>query len=236
MKLHEVNRKKGGNRYCGPAAVSVLTGVDTDTASKIIRSENPRIRAVRGLAEVDLFRALKACGMTVETVPLKKKRGTLINWINENRDARTDDAVFLIVAGHHYQIINGSRYICGLTNTFVPFFHEKVKRRAHVRGVYRITCPNGISLPTIATPEHRKAKRDERATIAKAFSLARQWGISIEDDGYPDDYTWYVSIDGMFNGNEESDPWWDDHFAHTAEELLEHVEGYIEFLIREQAA
>ena len=38
MKLNPVNKTKNGNRYCGPAVISSVTGCTTDEAAKLMMS------------------------------------------------------------------------------------------------------------------------------------------------------------------------------------------------------
>ena len=59
MKIHSVNRVKGGNRYCGPAAISAVTRCTTDDAAKAIRYHSGQ-RAVMGCFTEDLKRALRS--------------------------------------------------------------------------------------------------------------------------------------------------------------------------------
>jgi hypothetical protein len=137
MTLKPVN--KNGNRYCGPAVISSLTGMTTDDAAATIRRVT-NVRAVRGVAIWQMRRVLDELGyiaLPVAEIDLTAKP-TLAAWLRASRARRTAGRMFMVIAGHHWQLISGRRYVCGRTVQIVSIRDKQVKRRARVRLVWEI--------------------------------------------------------------------------------------------------
>ena len=143
MKIQAVRKAaKGHNRFCGPAALSIVTGIDTAQAAALIRKTS-NVRSVMGTSLYQMIRAYNALGYHLTSAAKvnpfdRKSNPTLAAWLKETASTRGND-VFLIAAGRHWQIVQGRRFCCGLTQKPVSLTHEKVKRRARVRGVWKIT-------------------------------------------------------------------------------------------------
>ena len=167
MKIHPVikpRNKARHNRYCGPCALSILTGQDTGECASAIRSLSG-VTAVRGTYPAQLMDALEYFGFKVigaNYPPLNnhwfrdhealhdvdgrlyeakrnlKNAPTLAGWLKQNKDIRTSGRVFLVCAGWHWQVISGRRYACGLTKDIVSVKNAP-KRRARVSGVWEIS-------------------------------------------------------------------------------------------------
>jgi hypothetical protein len=129
MRL-ELNRPKGHNRYCGPAVISILTGMTTNAAADKIRWRSGRI--VRGVYIHDLVAALKDCGWRYREWKSCPVKPTLAQWLKDTKARRTSGRIYLVLAGSHYQIITGRRYICGRVGELVSVRDKRVKRRARV--------------------------------------------------------------------------------------------------------
>jgi len=143
------------NRYCGPAAISIISGISTGEAAKLLRVITGA-RAIRGVWTLDLEMSLEDLGYELlpyysprhDSVP-RKDRPTLARWLKQTKDNRTSGRVFLIVAGHHFQVVSGRRYCCGRTNKIVSIRDELVKRRARVAEAYEVVkcdpTPNDLN-------------------------------------------------------------------------------------------
>ena len=70
---------------------------------------------------------------------------------------RTEGRVFLIAAGHHWQLVSGRRYTCGRIREIVSIKDKQVKRRARVAEVYELTS-NNVIRPKDIDVSHRKSK------------------------------------------------------------------------------
>lgn len=177
MNIHPVTHEKGDkNRFCGPAAISIITGMTTGEAARLLRRVSGDTQ-VRGTQTWEVLRALRMCNLgfrpyhvPTETKIVTKKRSwfsrggeyqikkgelTLAGWLKETVPIRKPGRVFLVVAGtsdnQHWQVISGRRYCCGVTREIVSITSDKVKRRARVSEVYEILLHPGnrIKIPSV---------------------------------------------------------------------------------------
>jgi hypothetical protein len=136
------NVGRDANRYCGPAAISSVTGMTTGQAARLIRSVTGSTM-VTGTSSLAMQRALGRCGIEmnrVHTPALKDaNRPTLAAWFKADSTLRRGGRVFLVSAGSHWQLVRNARFVCGLTKEVVPLDHDKVRRRSRVRAVYELT-------------------------------------------------------------------------------------------------
>ena len=226
MQLHPVNRLPKGNRFCGPAVISVLTKMNTDEAAKLIRHVSGQ-RKVTGTRRKDLIKAFNLCGINsvshqTFSYMKPKQRPTITKWLSTSKSLRTPGRVWLVVAGNHYQLVSGRKFVCGLTSDIVSIKDEKVKRRARVSDVYELTASQ-IVIPQ----EARLVKPVYNPTKNKAKRLAEKYKIEIDTEG---EDAWFVYAPDESFENEECDPYYDNHYCHSWEEVLEHVETYVEYL------
>ena len=189
LKIKPVNHgttKADANRYCGAAVVSAITGMTTGEAARLVRHLSG-VRSVKGTTIRQIRDAFNACGVQFNRFePVKfgmrfnRTNGvTLTGWLRGTVKYRNAERVFLVVAGQHWQLVQGRRYVCGLTNEIVSIKDKKVKRRARVSYVYELTAPDGITIPHVA----KKPKNpNSGATASKARRLAKELGIEIEID------------------------------------------------------
>ena len=223
LKLRPVNHAKGDtNRYCGPSAISAITGCTTGEAARLLRDVSG-LASIKGASPVHVKSALARFGICVERIRVNVKDApTLAAWLRATHGQR-GGKVFLIVAWNHWQVISGNRYVCGISRVVVDLDSRYVKKRARVTEVYELTAPRGLTIPTEARKP--KAKPDSAAgDRAKAKKLAAKIGVIIDrhTDLGPDYY--YVYHPAL----EDSplDPREDDHYAHCWEEVLERVKEY----------
>ncbi len=187
--------KADNNRYCGPAVISSLTGCTTGEAAYLIRKINRR-KQVTGTDDQELFRVLRTFNITAycEMNVTGKDRPTLAAWLKQTHGKR-GGKTFLIIAGNHWQLVSGNKYVCGITRQIVDLKHEKVKRRARVTKVWEIKMRAGMTKPVTPAKHPRlierakelEAKKVERKTGPRAqfVKLAKQhgwkWEITYDD-------------------------------------------------------
>lgn len=136
MTLKPVN--KGNNRFCGPAIISAITGIDTDEASRMIREVNGK-SLVMGTHFWELRDVLNKLGYGCSSVPVPRDPYlTLAAWLRENKSIRTAGRIYLLDAGHHWQLVSGRRFVCGRTIEIVSVRDKRVPRRARVKRVWEI--------------------------------------------------------------------------------------------------
>ena len=117
---------KGHNRFCGPAALSIIAGIDTAEASAVIRKGNGK-RSVKGTSHFDLLRALSTLGYKASSAA----------------------KIYLISAGHHWQVVQGRRFCCGITKDIVSIRDPKVKRRARLVAVWKIEQDHKVNIADV---------------------------------------------------------------------------------------
>ena len=195
LNIKPVNNGKTAadrNRYCGPAVISAVTGMTTSEAARLIRHVGGR-KAIKGSTTWEVKRSLELCGIeskrTTFGLTLGRSKGvTLAGWLKATVKERTSDRVFLIVAGWHWQLVQGRRYVCGIVRDVVSIKDKKIKRRARVAEVYELTSIGKITTPSEAI----KPKQTTNNFRGKAQRLAKKMGmeISIERTGYGDNSYW----------------------------------------------
>ncbi len=151
MKIYPVNHPKtGGNKFCGPAAISIVTGMDTGQAARLIRTTN-RMRKVTGTTDAQMMRALRACGVSMVQHYAgdgkAKERPTMTQWLRDSQKMRTPGRVFLVSAAHHWQIITGRRFCCGVVRDIVSIKDKRANRRGRVKAVYELLVHDKIVIP-----------------------------------------------------------------------------------------
>tara|TARA_R100001460_G_C3548400_1_gene174999 strand:+ start:1137 stop:1919 length:783 start_codon:yes stop_codon:yes gene_type:complete len=204
------------NRYCGPSVISAVTGMTTGEAARLIRHVGGR-KSVKGSYVSEVTNALAMCGIksTYKSFDLKLSRSkgpTLAAWLRHTVKERTAKRVFLIVAGHHFQLVQGRRYVCGILGEPVSIRHKRVKRRARVSNVFELSSLGTIQIPA----EARKPKRDAVVSsgygYAKVKRLAKKMEIEIELEQIGPsrqyDIQKWISYDDVDENNEHLD------FAH----------------------
>lgn len=191
LKIKPVNHgttKADRNRYCGAAVVSAITGMTTGEAARLVRHLSG-VRSVKGTSTRQIRDAFAECGVrfTPRSYGMRLNRTdgvTLAGWLKGTVKYRNAERVFLVVAGNHWQLVQGRRYVCGLTCEIVSIKDKRVKRRARVSEVYELTAPDGITIPHVS----KKPKNPNAgATACKARRLAKELGIEIEIEHYYSD-------------------------------------------------
>jgi len=195
LKIKPVNHgavKADKNRYCGPSVISAITGMTSGEAARLIRHVGGR-KSIKGSTTWEVKRSLDLCGIeskrTTFGLTLGRSKGvTLAGWLKGTVKERTADRVFLIVAGWHWQLVQGRRYVCGIVGDVVSIKDKKIKRRARVSEVYELTSMGAITTPSEAI----KPKHTTNSFRGKAQRLAKKMGmeIGIERTGYGDNSYW----------------------------------------------
>jgi primase-polymerase (primpol)-like protein len=133
------------NRYCGPSVISAITGMTTGEAAAQLRAVSGK-RAIKGTHTSWIRAVLRRNNIEmlscrdVWNIKLNRTDGiTLAGWLKHTVKDRNADRVFLIVAGWHWQLVQGRRYVCGQTKQIVSIRDKRVKRRARVAEIYELS-------------------------------------------------------------------------------------------------
>jgi len=230
MKIKAVNNSTSDrNRYCGPAVISAVTGMVTGEAARLIRNVSGQ-KVVRGSYTRDVIRALALCNVGYRNSKFfgfnTKQRPTLAQWLKSSKDIRTSGRVFLIVAGHHFQLVEGRRYVCGRTKDIVSVRSKYVKRRCRVEEVYELCSEGKIKIPDAA----RKPKKEYNQLRPYINKMKKKYGFTVEYERsnqtywvemprYAEDHAW--DIDHHLR---------DQHGCYGVEEIASRFEEMEEFM------
>ena len=180
LKINPVNNNSSDrNRYCGPAIISSLTGMTTGEAARLIRSVTGE-RKVTGVHTHHIIRALDLGGISYFpgsrlSFNLQNKP-TLAKWLKDAKESRSTGRVFLVVAGNHFQLIEGRRYVCGRTKDIVSIKDKSVKRRCRVEEVYELRSDRKITIPNRA----KKPKRPYDKYRPLVQKMKQKYGFTVE--------------------------------------------------------
>ena len=228
MKIKAVNNSTSDrNRYCGPAVISAVTGMVTGEAARLIRHVSGQ-RKVTGSYAHHVIRALKLCNVGYSSNKFfgldTKRQPTLAQWLKSSKDIRTSGRVFLIVAGNHFQLVEGRRYVCGRTKDIVSVRSKLVKRRCRVEEVYELCQEGRIKIPDAA----RKPKKEYNALRPYIDKMKKKYGFKVEYERG----TWWV-----FMPQYAEDHAWDiehylrdEHGCYSIEEVAARFEEREEFM------
>lgn len=227
MKLNKVNCPKGHNTYCGPAVISALTGATTNEAAAVIRHHSGQ-RAVRGSATRHVLKSLESYGITAKPAPAGN-RLTLAGWLREFKAERTAGRVFLVVAGDHFQLISGRKYVCGRIGDVVSIKHDAVKRRARVASVHELTpgqspgTLRGDALKAVEAASTQKAQTARNGNLlAKLKREAAALGVDVDVCRESGEAKYWLSPNATWH----TDPIDDGHYAYDADDFDSVLQHY----------
>lgn len=138
MKLTPVKvTKKNRQMWCGPFAFAAVRHVSYDKAYEdLLRCTGKR--SIRGMYTWELLSGFAKFGYLAEPVHTKRpdlKRPTFAQWLRAREDR---NALYLVVAGHHFIVVQGNKQID--TFTLDPVFISKSPhRRKRVSFAWKIT-------------------------------------------------------------------------------------------------
>ena len=186
IQLKAITDGKDKNRFCGPSVISALTDLTTGEAARLIRQQTGK-KCVMGTHTSEVLDALRACNIKAtrwsqKGVRLNRTTGpTLTGWLRLSKADRTPGRVFLIAAGHHWQLISGRRYTCGRIREIVSIKDKRVKRRARVAEVFELTSDN-VTRPGIDVSKPRSKSNPAYYQIRKLVEQYPEFGLSYERD------------------------------------------------------
>ena len=226
LKLRAITDGNDKNRFCGPSAISAVTNLKTGEAARLIRKQTGRSN-VMGTHTSEMRQALAACGIEMRFYRFNSRNPTLAKWLRESKADRTPGRVFLIVAGHHWQLVSGRRYTCGRIRDIVSIKDKRVKRRARVAEVYELFSDN-VTKPEI---DVTRPKDPFASSRGKTQRLAKKLRVNVEIenvDGYRQ--IWVLPPPDM---SDEEDPL-EGHVAYDWDEALDLVQTYETHLANNQ--
>lgn len=211
--------KKGSNRYCGPAALSIITGMDTDRTAKLIREISGQ-RFVKGTAYGTMIWALEKLGYSCLRLPADKM--TLVQFVN----MVDQDKMFLICAGNHYSIVQGRRYCCGQTKAVVEVDgipHPK----SRITKACEITKVRDVDFDSVSPAPVKPQSQSWWFDRLIANRTAKANSVTVDESEWKDrEIVWVYPPDDLFNEDGDGDPYYDEHFHDDWKSARAAVETY----------
>jgi hypothetical protein len=141
----QVSRNPGDNSYCGPAALSLLTGYHVSLCAHELRQINGR-RYIKSASDYEMVAVLIRLGKRVREVPLYpnhvcvtlRRKPTLVGLVRLLRD-RTPHQRFLIRTTDHFMVLRG-RMVYDNLNPEGVFFGKYNHRRYRVRACWEVSA------------------------------------------------------------------------------------------------
>ncbi|QDP57852.1 MAG: hypothetical protein Unbinned2819contig1000_35 [Prokaryotic dsDNA virus sp.] len=147
MRLHNITSNPdlfagATDGWCGPAAISAITGRSRECASAWINFKRFKMphHLVRGSQTSEVVGVLRCLGYAARSAHVgchHPQTPTLAQWM-KGRSPAERRQVFLVVAGYHFIVVKGNKAVCGLTGDKVATSKSR-KRRAKVVSLHVIT-------------------------------------------------------------------------------------------------
>ena len=236
LKIKPVNHgttKADRNNYCGPSVISAITGMTTGEASRLVRSLSG-VKSVKGTSTRQVRDALRDCNIDMQrcsfNMALSRSTGpTLAGWLKQTVKERTADRVFLIVAGWHWQLVQGRRYVCGIVGDVVSIKDKKIKRRARVAEVYELTM---TAAKVVTPPAAKKIKViDRNAKVRRELKkLTKQYGFEVDYERDLHGYSVWMSEEAETLAQNLNHNLCDSHYCEDWAEIGWRIGEMVEFM------
>jgi hypothetical protein len=130
-KLHDIH---GGSRWCGPAALTALTGRPTDEMAAEIRKVTGR-KMITYVYASELQETLESLGYTTRLEYITGEKPTLARWLREREDR---NAFTIVLVTRHFVTVKGVKLVDNRVKKPV-FIRKAPGRRKRVLGVITVT-------------------------------------------------------------------------------------------------
>lgn len=155
MKLHPIT---GRNRYCGPGAISTITGLNSDHAARAIRRLSGQ-RAVKAAPWWALQKALQEFGYDLTAPDTSMKGETFKHWLDHTM--LRSDRVYLVFLTRHFVVVQGDQF--NDNHTKVPV-HVSIAphQRRKVNSVCEVTAQMGVEVAVQQFVDKRRIDANAR--------------------------------------------------------------------------
>ncbi len=226
--IRPVVHNKSGVLWCGPAALSAITGFGTAEIHRVLEAVTHR-KSIKAVGTWEFHETARRLGCEIAPVLElrgnpdffdKKTRPTLVQFAREHREILKHHAIVVALTSH-YVVLSGRRFVDSHEPTPIHFL-KAPHRRARVESAWIITP--GVR-PAQIPPAPEPVKRDY--SLAKAKRIAAAWGITVELHN-PGEHWVYPPDDSRLHGRR--DPYYDEHLGYDDADVLKRVETYAKLL------
>ena len=246
LKIRPVNhgtKKSDKNGYCGPAVLSILTGMTTSESAKVINASNGNLKHyIKATSTREMSKAFSVCGIDMaEKIKLPKHIRTLYKWLDDTEHSRKDN-MYLVSSGYHWIIIQGNNYVCGMSENIINMKtsenrYVKKMKRTHLQEIYLLeSYSRGVKIPAhlfIKNKNKIKPYNKVKAFQKKYPELKLSYSI----DTYDSEKIYYVGSDTLekiADANPQIDDYRDEryHIVYSWDEVLEEFDFFIDYYIK----
>jgi len=239
MKLHPI---QGKNSFCGPAAISAITGVPTEIAADLMRQHYGR-SAIKGSHANEVGHALRQLGFSLQhalepEINVTGER-TYAQWCRNTARSR-GRRTFLLAYGNHWAVVQGRKHFCsqrkeGCSQKVAPMRRGRVTKAFEV-----VPTTIGALVKVRDLMEAKKAtpvQRTNQAARAKAKALLRAHpGVTARVERFNRGEMHIDVWCSLFSEDQTGDPFEGDHYVSDWREALPRIQDYIELLTKKEAS
>lgn len=162
------HKPHGKNRYCGPGALSAITGLSSDDIAAIARLNSPGRGPVRGMSNAELVGVVERLGGKAELVGIGSPatKQTLAQWLDARPDHLRERMLVVNVTGHYVAALR-DKVICTMQGREAQHILSARCRRWTFKRAWAITLPDKVALPAGVSAE-KKARANATSVNAKA--------------------------------------------------------------------
>lgn len=180
------HKPHGKNRYCGPGALSAVTGLSSDDIAAIARFNHPGRGPVRGMSNAELVAVVECLGGKAELVGIGSPaaKQTLAQWLDARPDHLREKMLVINVTGHYVAALR-DKVICTLQGREAQHILSARCRRWVFKRAWAITLPAKVALPDklVAARKTRDMVASAgRKAAARARSLLPKLHLEVERD------------------------------------------------------
>jgi hypothetical protein len=151
-KLHPIKHDLPGTLWCGPAALSAVTGEPTSRIHDIIKKIRGDNKPVKGVRNSELVKTAFVLGYALEPMfdyleewgklpycgrpPLSRFKPTLARFVRLNRKELARFPMIVNVTGH-YVVVSGRTFLDNNVGAAVPL-KKAPRRRCRVKKAFRV--------------------------------------------------------------------------------------------------
>jgi len=237
MSLHPIKHDLKTTLWCGPAALSAVTGRPTSEIVRVIKDIRKSTRPVKGVRTSTLGLAAQRLGYKLESIwnlyfegpeggMQRRKQPTLAAF---TRDFSAYFQTFPVIVNltHHYVTIHKNTFVDNHVEQPVRL-KKAPHRRCRVEGAWRVIPIENAAVNIPPAPV--KPKDTARPAREEAKRLAAQYGIQLDSAtpcSLPGE-NWVFPPPSL--DSEELDPHYGDHIAYDWHETLAKVRDYVKAL------
>lgn len=182
QRLHKPH---GKNHYCGPTALSAITGLSRDDIAAMARQHSGR-RAIKGMFDGEAFAVIRQLGGSVRVArDYRGERETLAQWLDRRPDYLRDQVLLVAVTGHYVAVLRDI-VVCSMQGGEARHILSARCRNHQLRAAWAIELPPHVKPPaSLQATKARQRRRQSSASAdrTKARRLAAKLRLDVERDG-----------------------------------------------------